>query len=98
MKLPIDYDKLHWKDRKLVREEYIRLQNGRCCYCGNLLEEKPINEVLISEIDESLFPPTFFKHPVHLHHDHNTGLTIGAIHNRCNAFLWQYHGEYRRGI
>jgi hypothetical protein len=28
-----------------------------------------------------------------LHHCHQTGLTIGAVHAKCNAVLWQYHGE-----
>lgn len=32
-------------------------------------------------------------YPVHLHHDHKTGLTIGAVHAKCNAVLWQYYGE-----
>ena len=44
-------------------------------------------------ITNSLFPPNFFKWPVHLHHSHDTGMTIGAVHARCNAVLWQYHGE-----
>lgn len=43
-------------------------------------------------IDERLFPKGFFDHPVHLHHNHDTGLTIGAIHCYCNAISWQYHG------
>lgn len=44
-------------------------------------------------VNMKLFPPNFFKHPVHLHHDHQTGMTIGAVHNHCNAVLWQYYGE-----
>ena len=45
------------------------------------------------EIHEELFPKNFFDHPIHLHHDHETGMTIGAVHAQCNAVLWQYHGE-----
>ena len=44
-------------------------------------------------IDEELVPENFFKYPVHLHHSHYTGMTIGAVHANCNAVLWQYHGE-----
>jgi hypothetical protein len=44
-------------------------------------------------IDRELFPPGFFNYPVHLHHSHNSGLTIGAVHSYCNAVLWHYHGE-----
>jgi hypothetical protein len=45
------------------------------------------------KINARLFPPNFFNWPVHLHHCHVTGLTIGAIHCHCNAVLWQYHGQ-----
>jgi hypothetical protein len=41
----------------------------------------------------SLFPKNFLKWPVHLHHSHDTGMTIGAVHSYCNAVLWQYHNE-----
>jgi hypothetical protein len=40
-----------------------------------------------------LFPELFLKYPVHLHHSHVTGLTIGAVHAYCNAVLWVYHDE-----
>ncbi|AGI61771.1 hypothetical protein VCO139_0016 [Vibrio phage VCO139] len=40
-----------------------------------------------------LFPKNMFQYPIHLHHDHNTGMTIGAVHARCNAVLWEYYGE-----
>ena len=90
MELPVNYNELHWKERRIVREEYIKLQKGKCCHCGDLLKEKPTMDKLI---DISLFPPNFFKWPVHLHHSHDTGITIGAVHNYCNAVLWQYHGE-----
>jgi hypothetical protein len=91
--LPVNYNALHFSERRLVREQYIHLQGGKCHYCGNPLSGEPTNTVLSRRINKSLFPVTFFKYPVHLHHCHKTGLTIGAVHNTCNAVLWQYHGE-----
>jgi len=93
MELPVDYNSLHWTERKKVREEYIKVQNGLCHYCGNPLDGEPSEEVKAKRITEKLFPESFFKWPVHLHHCHNTGMTIGAVHNKCNAVLWEYHGE-----
>jgi hypothetical protein len=40
-----------------------------------------------------LFPPNFLKYPVHLQHNHDTDMTEGAVHARCNAVMWQYHGR-----
>lgn len=93
MNLPVNYNECSIADRKLVREEYTRLQNGKCYHCGMLLTEEPSYEILALWIDRSLFPERFFNWPVHLHHNHDTGMTIGAVHCRCNAALWQYHGE-----
>ena len=53
----------------------------------------PADQVKAKPVDLSLFPQAFFKYPVHLHHDHETGLTLGAVHSYCNAVLWQYLGE-----
>lgn len=93
MTLPVDYNSIppneHWK----VRNEYVRVQNGLCSHCGCSLEGPPPSRITKLWIDKSLFPENFFKYPVHLHHDHDTGLTLGAVHNFCNAVLWQYHGE-----
>jgi hypothetical protein len=57
--------------------------------------KEPTKEMQQKSINFSLFPGGigFLKYPIHLHHDHNTGMTIGAVHARCNAILWQYHGE-----
>jgi len=33
-KLPVDYTKLHYTDRKKVRLQYIEEQKGLCYYCG----------------------------------------------------------------
>ena len=93
MILPIDYNATHWSIRKKVREEYVRRQKGKCYHCDKSLKADPAKDTLSLRVDETLFPPHFFKWPVHLHHDHVTGMTIGAVHAYCNAVLWQYHGE-----
>jgi len=93
MNLPVNYNDTHWQERKLVREEYIKRQKGLCSHCGHPLDGEPSEEILKKVIDKKLFPRNFFKWPVHLHIDHDTGMTIGAVHNKCNAVLWQYHGE-----
>jgi hypothetical protein len=93
MNLPVDYTTLSPKQRRLVREEYIKLQGGKCSHCGEYLNSGPSIDILKKYIKISLFPPNFFANPVHLHHDHETGMTIGAVHCQCNAVLWQYHGE-----
>ena len=91
--LPVDYNSLEPLQRKAVRERYARIQNGLCHHCGEPLSAEPAKHVYDKPIKRWLFPKTFFQWPVHLHHDHNTGMTIGAVHNYCNAVLWQYHGE-----
>jgi hypothetical protein len=91
--LPQNYEKLTQDQRRRVREAYIAKQNGRCAHCKEPLSGKPSIDVVNKSINEKLFPESFFDYPVHLHHCHKTGMTIGAVHNRCNAFLWQYFGE-----
>ena len=93
MELPVNYNETHYTKRRLVREEYIRLQKGLCSHCGEPLDGKPSKEIRAKSVNRELFPKNFFKWPVHLHHSHETGMTIGAVHNKCNAVLWQYHGE-----
>jgi hypothetical protein len=93
MELPVNYTRLAARQRRLVREEYIKVQGGNCCHCGNPLDGEPSKEILDKEIDLDLFPINFLMFPIHLHHNHETGMTIGAVHARCNAVLWQYYGE-----
>jgi len=93
MELPVNYEELHWTEKRIVRGEYVKKQKGRCYHCGKPLTGKPSEDVRCFSVDKRLFPPNFFKWPVHLHHCHKTGMTIGAVHNYCNAVLWQYHGE-----
>jgi len=93
MQLPCLYRPMTTAQRRAVRLEYVVRQNNQCLHCKELLHALPSSEVQSASIDESLFPSHFFLYPVHLHHCHKTGLTIGAVHSRCNAHLWQYHGE-----
>lgn len=93
MELPIIYDDCHWTVRKNARLQYINEQDGLCCHCKTNLYDSPSEEVEKLSINTSLFPRGMFDHPIHLHHDRKTGLTIGAVHAKCNATLWQYHGE-----
>ena len=88
--LPTDYTKLTTKQRKIVREQYILNQKGLCKHCGKPLHINPITTHIINK---NLFPIGFFKNPIHLHHNHKTGMTIGAVHAKCNAIAWQYFGE-----
>ena len=90
MDLPVDYTALEWWERKAVRLAYVERQGGKCHHCGESLDGPSADK---RPVKKRLFPPSFFAHPVHLHHSHDTGLTIGAVHNHCNAVLWQYHGE-----
>jgi len=91
--LPVEYDKLKRWEKKDVRDQYIEEQKGKCWHCGCSLEENPPEKITRKPINWKLFPKNFLKHPVHLQHDHFTGLTEGAVHSYCNAVLWQYYGK-----
>lgn len=93
IKLPIDYTTLTSEQRKLVRFEYVKLQSNKCYHCHEDLDKNPSKDILKKKINTKLFPPNFFNYPIHLHHSHETGMTIGVVHARCKAVLWQYHGE-----
>jgi hypothetical protein len=90
--LPVDYTKLQVHERRLVREQYIKLQKGLCRYCHAPLSAEPPAHIKKLHVNWSMFPPHFLKYPVHLHHHHDTGLTIGAVHALCNAVAWCYEG------
>src|SRR5690606_25846402 len=95
-KLPVKYSSLTPKEKRDVRNEYVALQKGRCYHCQGRLDAPVPSRVSQYPIDWWKFPggrEGFLRHPVHLHHDHNTDLTIGAVHSYCNAWLWQYKGE-----
>jgi len=88
-----DYNKLTLQERRILREQYIKQQNGKCLYCGYELTSNPPKEVTDKKINWSLFPVNFLRYPVHLQHNHETGLTEGVVHAYCNAVMWQYEGR-----
>lgn len=92
MELPVNYNNLHYRKRRAVREAYVKVQDGFCCHCKAPLKSSPAMDIAEKPVDASLFPEGFFNWPVHLHHCHETGMTIGATHAHCNAVLWQYYG------
>ena len=92
-KLPVYYSKLSIVEKKQIRELYTQKQQGKCYFCHKDLNKLPSRKMLGMPINKKLFPKNFFDYPIHLHHNHSTDLTIGAVHNLCNAVLFQYCGE-----
>lgn len=90
---PVEYLALTEAQKTRKRAEYVTYQKGLCHHCKAPLSGKPAGRAGSDPIRESLFPRGFFQHHIHLHHDHESGFTIGAVHARCNAWLWQYKGE-----
>ena len=93
MDLTAMYDQLEWWERRDLRNKYVKHQCNLCYYCGGSLSNQPPNNITQMKINWSLFPPNFLKHPIHLQHNHETGLTEGAVHAYCNAVMWQYEGR-----
>ena len=91
--VPRNYEQLTQDERRILREQYIVAQEGKCWYCEELLEGEPTVRVRNKWINKDMFPKGFLLNPIHLQHDHDTGLTEGAVHARCNAVLWQYEGR-----
>jgi hypothetical protein len=92
-KLPVNYTGLNNRQRKVVREQYIEEQDGKCYYCGTSLKLGPPPLIMDKDIDLRLFPAGFLNAPIHLQHNHATGMTEGAVHGRCNAVMWEYEGR-----
>jgi len=93
IKLPVKYSLLKSYEKAHIRFLYSEKQQGFCYYCANPLNSLPTKRILGLGINRKLFPPNFFDYPIHLHHNHDTDLTIGAVHALCNAVLFQYEGE-----
>ena len=92
-KLPVDYTKLKPKEKREVRMQYIEEQQRDCYWCGGGLDYEPPNRIKKMPINLKFFPPGFLKNPIHLQHNHDTGMTEGAVHAYCNAVMWLYHGK-----
>jgi len=92
-KLPILYSRADAKQRRAVREQYVREQNGLCYWCKHPLTGAASKHITEKKINWKLFPHGFLRNPVHLQHNHDTDLTEGAVHAYCNAVMWQYHGR-----
>lgn len=90
---PMDYTQLDSAERREIREKYIEFQKGLCYYCGGKLKDSPPDVITEMYIDWNLFPKNFLRYPVHLQHNHYTGMTEGAVHAYCNAVMWQYDGR-----
>ena len=93
VELPIYYNGSSPFERRIAREQYTEEQGGMCYHCKCSLSEDPPQDIKDLGIDWNQFPPGFTRYPIHLHHDHESGLTIGSVHALCNAVLWQYYGE-----
>ena len=91
--LPVDYTKLEGKERRQVREQYILEQQGKCYFCQEDLNQPPPKRITDKPINWKYFPEGFLDYPIHLQHNHYNGMTEGAVHNYCNAVMWQYHGR-----
>jgi len=91
--LPTRYTELAIYERRIVREKYIELQGGNCYYCGESLNEKAPKRITDKKIRWDKFPKNFLQYPIHLQHNHDTDLTEGAVHNYCNAMMWQYENK-----
>ena len=91
--LPVIYDELKPHEKRLVREAYIENQGGKCYYCKASLKDTPPPDITNKNVTPTLYPRNFFDNPVHLHHSHVNGYTLGAVHAYCNAVLWEHEGE-----
>lgn len=93
---PQRYSDLNANQRSKLRDEYVVYFKGRCLYCDGQLDDEPHEFVRESadEIEWDHLPGSkdgFLKSPVHLHHDHETGLTLGPVHALCNAHSWHFY-------
>lgn len=62
-------------------------------WCGEPLSDAPPAAITQKNVNWRLFPKNFLRSPIHLQHDHKSGMTEGAVHAYCNAVMWQYHGR-----
>tara|TARA_R110000868_G_scaffold14426_4_gene67197 strand:+ start:18726 stop:19040 length:315 start_codon:yes stop_codon:yes gene_type:complete len=91
--LPLQYNKIPFLEKRLVREQYIKEQKGLCMYCNGDLDIEPPKAILDKKIDWNKFPRNFRESNIHLQHCHKTGMTEGAVHMYCNAVLFIYENR-----
>lgn len=81
------------QQRRQVRLQLAKEQGNMCWYCKQPLSGPPSPDIDNYAFNKHLFPKGMFDFPVHLHHDHNSGICVGAVHAKCNAYMWQ---KYRK--
>lgn len=95
LSIPMKYSEIPYWRRYEVRKMYIEQQHGNCYHCHYPLNESAPDFIQeqAEGVDWDLFPENFLESPVHLHHNHDTDMTLGVVHSHCNAVLWFFHGE-----
>jgi hypothetical protein len=91
--IPCVYHDTSIEVRRIVREEYMRRQKNMCLFCASPLTGPPGYQAMRVSVSVFLFPAGFFNNPIHLHHNHKDGMTLGAVHALCNAILWEHFNE-----
>jgi hypothetical protein len=91
--LPARYSLLSPSERREVKAMYVAYQGDTCYYCKGNLKQAPPEKIANIKVKPHYYPKGFFENSIHLHHNHSTDLTLGAVHAHCNAVLWEYHGE-----
>ena len=59
--LPVNYNNLHYRERRLVRLQYIEEQNGKCYYCGEDLDKPAPERITSKPINWRYFPDNFLQ-------------------------------------
>lgn len=87
------YSRMSQQERKETRERMVVEQGHKCWYCEQPLSGKPPKHIAEYPINLRMFPAGMLVYPIHLHHDHKTDECLGAVHAKCNAYMWQ---KYRQ--
>lgn len=87
------YSEMTSNDRRSLRERMERAQGGECWYCSTPLYMSPPSHIENYKYNKRIFPPNMLKYPVHLHHDHETDACLGAVHAKCNVYMWEVEGQ-----
>lgn len=84
LELPTKYSSLSGERLSAVKDAYICLQRERCWLCGDNLYELPKYIVDNPNYMGLCYNQLAEQTPLHLHHNHDTGLTLGVAHAECN--------------